>query len=140
MTEKGRDMKKAIAGYLAILLLLVMFTNPLTVLAVSYPPAPLYHQQVNGEKVLTVGQVVYMFHSGTADVKKNIRTKDVLTVYRIHSSCEVTEVGKIRVISYIGETYLKGEVIQGEIKQDDIAKKGAVSCLIISAGMCAHIK
>lgn len=133
-------MKESIAGLLAILLLLFMFTNPLTVLAVSYPPAPLYHQQVNGETVLTVGQAVYMFHSGTADVKKNIRTKDVLTVYRINSSCEVTEVGKIRVISYIGETYIKGEVIQGEIKQDDIAKKGAVSCLIISAGLCAHIK
>ena len=44
-------MKKAIAGYLGILLLLVMFTNPLTVFAVSYPPAPLYHQQA-GEEVV----------------------------------------------------------------------------------------
>jgi hypothetical protein len=47
-------------------------------------------------------------------------------------------VGRIRVISYIGETYLKGQVIEGEIKPDDIAKQGSIACLVISAGMCNH--
>jgi hypothetical protein len=47
-------------------------------------------------------------------------------------------VGKVRIISYLGETYLKGKVVEGEIKPDDIAKQGSVSCLVISAGMCKY--
>jgi hypothetical protein len=57
-------------------------------------------------------------------------------VYRISPACEVTTTGKIKILSYVGEMYLKAEVIEGEIKPADIAKKDNVSCLVISAGMC----
>jgi len=43
------------------------------------------------------------------------------------------EVGKIRVLSYVGEDYIKGEVIEGELKAGDIAEKGDVASLIISS-------
>jgi hypothetical protein len=33
---------------------------------------------------------------------------------------------------------LKGEVFAGEIKPDDVAKKGNVSFLVISAAKCDH--
>jgi len=79
-----------------------------------------------------------MFHSGTAEVMRTIRAGDILTVYRVSSSCEAKTVGKIRVLSYVGETYLKGEVTEGEIKRDDIAEKGGVSLLVISVSMCDH--
>lgn len=85
---------------------------------------------------MKAGQILHLFHSGTADVRKTINANDVLIAYRIMPSCEVKEVGKIRVIAYVGETYLKGEVVEGEIRPDDIAKKGKVSCLVISAGLC----
>ncbi len=107
----------------------------MTVLAVSYPPAELYHTQ--GEHAVVMkGGIVFLFHSGTAGVRKAIHVGDILTAYRIDASCEVKEVGNIRVLSYIGETYLKGEVVEGEIRPDDIAKKGNVSCLVISAAKC----
>jgi hypothetical protein len=47
----------------------------------------------------------------------------------------VTPIGLVKVISFVGDTYIKGEVFAGEIKPDDIAKKDKVSCLIISAGI-----
>jgi hypothetical protein len=47
---------------------------------------------------------------------------------------ELKEVGKIKVLSYVGEDYLKGEVVEGELKAGDIAKKGDVASLIISSG------
>jgi hypothetical protein len=129
-------MNKKITRIFSVMLLLA-FNAPLTVFAVSYAPAPLFHRQERGEKtVMKVGDTVYLFHSGTEDIRKNIHPNDLLTVYRIKPSCEVIEVGKLMVLSYIGETYLKGEVVEGEIRPDDIAKKGNVSCLIISAGMC----
>ncbi len=68
--------------------------------------------------------------------KKTIHVNDTLAVYRTSPSCEVTPIGIIRVISFVGETYIKGEVFAGEIKPDDIAKKENVSCLVISAEMC----
>jgi hypothetical protein len=129
-------MKKKIAIILIVILLFTSASAPLTVCAVSYPPFPLYHRQNRGETVMKVGQTVYMFHSGTDDVRKTIHANDILTVYRINPSCEVNPVGIIKVLSYIGETYIKAEVLEGEIKPDDIAKKGNVSCLVISAGIC----
>jgi hypothetical protein len=128
-------MKKKIAIVFIVILLFTSVSAPLSVFAVSYPP-PLYHRQDRGETVMKVGQIVYLFHSGTDDVKKTIHANDILTVYRINPSCEVNPVGIIKVLFYIGETYVKAEVLEGEIRPDDIAKKGNVSCLVISAGMC----
>ena len=136
MLKKGKDMKRKITGILSAVLFFLAFIDTVTVFATSYPPAPLYHREDTGEAVRVVGQTVHLFHSGTEEVKRTIHINDILAVFRIDTSCEVKMVGKIRVISYIGETYLKGKVVEGEIKPDDIAKKGNVSCLIISAGMC----
>lgn len=127
-------MKRKIA-IITIAILFFTVSLPLAVFAVSYPPT-LYHRQDRGETVMKAGQTVYMFYSGTDDIRKTIHAGDVLTVYRISPSCEVNPVGIIKVLSYIGETYIKAEVLEGEIKPDDIVRKGNVSCLIISAGMC----
>lgn len=121
-----------------MIMLLACFCTPLTAFAVSYPPAPLYHHLEKVETVMSPGAVVYLFHSGTDEIRSAINADEILTVYRINTSCEVREAGKIRVISHVGETYLKGEVMEGEIKTNDIAKKGKVSFLIISAGVCSH--
>jgi hypothetical protein len=79
------------------------------------------------------GTLICLFQSGTADVKKVISVKDVLPVYRENKSHELKEVGKIKVLSYVREDYLKGEVIEGEIQAGDIVKKGEAASLIISS-------
>ena len=100
----------------------------------SYP-AQLYHREERHDK-FEKGDAVYLFHSGTEDVKQTIHINDTLAVYRVTPSCEIAPIGIIRVVSFVGENYLKGEVFAGEIKPDDIAKKDKVSCLVISAGVC----
>jgi hypothetical protein len=117
-----------------MLLLVLAFAAPLSALAVSYP-VQLYHREVRHDK-FAKGDTVYLFHSGTAEVKKTIHVDDMLTVYRTSQSCEATPIGIVKVIAFVGETYIKGEVFAGELEPDDIAKKGNVSCLIISAGVC----
>ena len=42
----------------------------------------------------------------------------------------VKEVGKLKVFDYEGEHYFKAEVVSGEIKVGDIAKKETASCLV----------
>ncbi|MHB8881509.1 MAG: hypothetical protein ACYC69_08395 [Thermodesulfovibrionales bacterium] len=121
---------------LAVILSLLAAYNPLTVFAVSYPPH-LYHAG-DRRDISFKGDSAYLFHSGTKEAKRIIHIKDILTVFRTKPSCEVIEVGRIRITSFIGEIYLKGEVVEGEIRPDDIARKESVSCLVISAGMCNH--
>jgi hypothetical protein len=128
-------MKQRIARILVVVLILSVMNVPLTILAVSYPPSPLYHRGESQETALR-GDIVYLFHSGGDKVRAAIHPEDVVAVYRISPSCEVRAVGKIKVVSYIGETYLKGEVVEGEIKPNDIAKKAGVSCLVILAVAC----
>jgi hypothetical protein len=79
------------------------------------------------------GDVVCLFHSGTEDVKKEIHINDILIVYRENHEHQLKEVGKIRILSSVGEDYLKGEVVEGEVKAGDIAKKGDVASLVISS-------
>ncbi len=130
-------MKKKIAGISILTLLLLAAMNPLTTFAASYLPAFFYHQNDIAETVIKVGQTAYLFHSGTEDVKKTIHVNDILIVYRISPTCEVKKVGAIKVISNIADIYFKGEVVEGEIRPNDIAKKGKASCLVISVGLCS---
>jgi hypothetical protein len=110
--------------------------NPSTVFAASYLPASLYHKEQSAETVMKAGQTVYLFHSGTEDMRRTIQTNDILVVYRISPLCDVQTVGIIKVVSHIADIYFKAEVVEGEIRPNDIAKKGTVSCLVISAGLC----
>lgn len=123
---------KNIAKLLAVLLIfcagLPQFVN-----AVSWSPVQEEREEKAAKGIMVKGTVVCLFQSGTADVKKAININDILPVYREGKTRELREVGKIRVISYTGEDYLKGEVVEGEIKAGDIAKKGDVASLVISS-------
>ncbi|MFA6054350.1 MAG: hypothetical protein WC769_03125 [Thermodesulfovibrionales bacterium] len=130
-------MKRKIAGILIVIPLLLAAVSPLTAVAASYLPAFFYHQNEINEMVIKVGQIAYLFHSGTEDVKRTIHVNDILIVYRINPLCEVKKVGTIKVISNIADTYFKSEVVEGEIRPNDIAKKGNVSCLVISVALCS---
>ncbi len=135
---KSKTMKQARISMLILTVILpTIFAPPLS-LGVSYPPEVYYHKERHDKFVK--GDTVYLFHSGIDDTKKTIDINDTLAVHRVTQSCEVLPIGIIRVISFIGENYIKGEVFAGEIKPDDIAKKGKVSCLVISAGICGQKK
>ena len=135
LSKKGANMKRIIIGIATAIPFLLAICSPVTVFAVSPYPVQLYHKEIRHDTFVR-GDTVYLFHSGTDDVKKTIHVNDTLAVYRITASCEVVSIGVVKVISFVGETYIKGEVFAGEIKPDDIAKKDKVSCLVISAGRC----
>jgi len=124
---------KKIARFLVVLLISCMGL-PQLVSAVSWSPLEEEREEKAARGIMVKGTVVCLFQSGTADVKKAININDILPVYRESISNELKEVGKIKVLSYVGEDYLKGEVVEGELKAGDIAKKGDVASLIISSG------
>ncbi len=126
---------RSISSVMSVILLLLVVCAPPTAFAVSYP-VQLYHEEVRHDKFVK-GDTLYMFHSGTEDIKKTIHVNDTLAVYRTSPSCEATPIGIIKVISFVGDNYIKGEVFAGEIKPDDIARKDKVSCLVVSAEVCS---
>jgi hypothetical protein len=124
---------KKIAKLLAVLL--ILFAGlPQLVNAISWSPLQEEREEQAAKGIMAKGTIVCLFQSGTADVKKAINVNDILPVYREGKSHKLKEVGKIKVLSYVGEDYLKGEVVEGEIMAGDIAKKGEVATLIISSG------
>lgn len=124
---------KKIGKLLAVLLIACMGLPQLAD-AVSWSPLQEEREEKAVKGIMVKGTVVCLFQSGTTDVKKAINVNDILPVYRESKSHELKEVGKIKVLSYVGEDYLKGEIVEGELKVGDIAKKGDVASLIISSG------
>ena len=118
------------------LLLAAAVAAPVTAFAAAY--YPLYHLQDGDETAASVGQTIYLFYSGTDEERRSLHEGDILAVSRIDRSCDAAVVGKIRVLGLIGETYLKAEVVEGRIKVGDIARKDAISCLVIPAEPCQH--
>ena len=105
----------------------------LLALAVFSPTAVFAKEKVKGEVVMKQGNKVHLFHSGTADVKKDICLNDVIPVFRetpAGSHVYSKEVGKVKVLSYVGEHYFEAEVVKGEIKVGDVAKKEGAYCLV----------
>ena len=112
---------------IAILAIAVVTAASITAYAIEKQP------QIKSEIIIKVGKKVNLFHSGTADVKKEICLNDVIPVYReimAGGHTTIKEVGKVKVLDYEGEHYFKAEVVSGEIKVGDIAKKETASCLI----------
>ncbi len=125
-------MKKTTAMTLAIVFALCIGV-PLLANAVSWSPLEEEREEKAAKGIRVKGDIVCLFQSGTADVKKAISIGDILDVYRENKSHVLREVGKIKVLSYVGEDYLKGEVVEGELMPGDIAKKGDAASLVISS-------
>ena len=116
---------------------LLLLITPLIVTtslhAITYPFPENEPAYLNDEAVMKVGTKVYLFCSGTEEVRKTINVNDVFTVYREYPpdfSLETREVGKVRILSSLGEYYFEAEVIEGYVQPGNVAIKGPVACYI----------
>jgi len=116
---------KTMGKVIAFFALAVMVAAPLCAQAAE--------KKVKSEVVMKVGNKVHLFHSGTADVKKEICIGDTIKVYRETGGAKnpvTKEVGQVKVLGYAGEHHFEAEIVKGEIKQGDIAQKGSAACLV----------
>jgi hypothetical protein len=118
-------MKKVFYALLLMMVLAAFFS----IAATSYFPYGGY---------FLPGRVIHLFQSGTEEIRKEISVHDTLTVYRAGESCELKDVGRIEVVSFSGRYYLLGKIVSGEIKTDDIARKGSIACIIIASDGNCH--
>lgn len=125
-------------NFIKIFLLLIF-----TALAVS-PIAVNAAEQVKSVVVMKEGSKVHLFHSGTADVKKLICLNDVIPVYaytatgykgpKVYDQVRTSkEVGKVKVLSYVGDHHFEAVVVEGQVSPGDVAKKETAYCLVQEA-------
>lgn len=125
---------KKLAVFLTAAVLSMAVAAPLTVHAAD--------KKAKSEVVMKMGNKLHLFHSGNVEAQKEIAVGDVITVYRVFKKAipqqkgmsmykeEEKEVGQVKVLSFIGEHYFEAEIVKGEIKIGDIAKKNATSLLV----------
>jgi hypothetical protein len=114
---------KKIARIISLLSLIVMVAAPLIVYAAD--------KKAKGEIVMKVGNKVHLFHSSNVEVQKEIAVGDVISVYRMSGRTQQQkEVGQVKVLGFMGEHYFEAEIIKGEIKVGDIAKKDNSGLLV----------
>ncbi|KAB0663857.1 hypothetical protein F6V25_15640 [Oryzomonas japonica] len=88
-------------------------------------------KKAKNEIVMKMGSKVHLFHSSDVEAQKEIAVNDVLPVYRMNMKTrQETEVGAVKVLSFMGKHYFEAEIIKGEVKIGDIAKKADASLLV----------
>jgi hypothetical protein len=91
-------------------------------------------QEIMSDVVMTSGQKVWLFHSGTPDVIKTICMNDIIPVYRevkVGKLYKDEVVGKVKVLYLEGRHYFEAQVVSGTVKIGDVATKDTESCIII---------
>ena len=130
---------KKIIQFAMTLMLFVGIAAPLTAHATSYVPFLEEHRQFKEKTAMKAGSPVYLFHSGIQDPQTTVPIGDTLAVFRRDPSCELKPVGKIKVLSYAGDNYIRAVVVEGEIRLDDIVRKASTALLVIfSDNRCDH--
>ncbi|SRR6266568_1810951 len=91
-------------------------------------------KKAKNEIVMKMGDKVHLFHSGNVAAQKEIAINDVLQVYRVSGKNNLEKViGEVKVLSFEGEHYFVAEIIKGEFRIGDLAKKGDTSLLCLPA-------
>ena len=124
-----------------LLLLITPLIMATSLYAITYPFPENEPAYLKEEAVLKVGAKIYLFHNGTEEARKTINLNDVLTVYREYPSdisLETREVGKVRILSSLGDNYFEAEVIEGYVQPGNVAIKGTVACYITAFKKKGH--
>jgi hypothetical protein len=107
---------KKLVRIIPILSLFLIVAAPLIVHAAD--------KKAKSEIVMKMGNKVHLFHSSNVEAQKEIAIGDVLPVYRLSGKTQQQkEVGQVKVLGFMGEHYFEAEIVKGEIKVGDIAKK-----------------
>ena len=105
--------------------------SPVIVTATSFFPDELAGNADRAQTVMKAGATVHLFHSGASAVGSTVGINDILTVYREEPCRTLNEVGKIKIVSFYSANYIRAEVVEGELRQGDTAKKDRISYLIV---------
>ena len=100
---------------------------PARALAVDLGTQP----QIKADVVANAGGTVRLFHGGTEEAKKLFCKDEVVPIYRYDRTMQRKQVGKVKLGVFVGEQFIDGIVVEGEIRRGDMAIKGSAACLVV---------
>ena len=88
---------------------------------------------IKAEVVMKSGDTVRLFSGGTEEAKALFCVGETVSVFRAQDGEEsrYREVGKIKILRPVGEHYLEGVVVEGAVKEGDLARKSIAACLVV---------
>ena len=114
---------KKVTMVITLLAISVMVASPFVVNAAG--------KKAKSEVVMKMGGKVHLFHSSKVEAQKEISVGDVLPVYRLlGKNQQQKEVGQVKVLGFVDEHYFEAEIVQGDVKVGDIAKKEKSNLLV----------
>lgn len=114
---------KRFVTMIPLLVLCIMVAAPLVVEGAG--------KKTKNEVVMKIGNKVNLFHSSDVAAQKEIAVGDVLPVYRTSGkSPQAKQVGEVKVLGFISEHYFEAEIVKGDVKVGDIAKKQKTGLLV----------
>ena len=110
---------------------IAMLTMPV-VLGACATVAP--QAQVKTATLAKAGDTVQLFHGGSKLAKDEFCLNAIVPVYRYFppyaSVTQRSEVGKIKITGFEGDHYLQAVVLEGTVRNGDIAAQPNSECLI----------
>ena len=88
---------------------------------------------IKAEVMMTSGDKVHLFYDGPQDAKDMFCIGETVSVYRSYSQKRLRyiEVGKVKVVRPIDKKYLEGIVVEGKVKEGDLARKSIAACKVL---------
>lgn len=87
--------------------------------------------QIKADVVMKAEDTVRLFHKGTVKANTEFCVDETVPVYRYYGRyLQSKEVGKVKIVKFIEDNYLEAVVVEGEIKDGDVAKKSSATCLV----------
>jgi hypothetical protein len=91
---------------------------------------PVLKPGIKAEVNMTAGDKVRLFYGGPQEAKNMFCIDEVVSVYRMERNGYV-EVGKVKIIRAIDKNNLEALVVEGKVKDGDLARKSIAACKVI---------
>lgn len=85
------------------------------------------------EVVAKTGNTVRLLHKGKREAQADFCLDEIVPIYRWHAGgprVRYRETGKVKITRYEGDHYLEATLMEGDVKEGDIARK-AGECLAL---------
>ncbi len=94
---------------------------------------PRPESQVKAKVTAKSGDIIELFHGGNKLAKEEFCPDEIVPVYRISGyryKIPTYEVGKVKITKYVGDHFIEGVVVEGNVRDGDIAMKPNSACMV----------
>ena len=89
--------------------------------------------QIKAEVMMSSGDKVRLYYEGTQEAKDMFCGGETVSVYRAYSGerLRYIEVGKVKIVRSIDRQHLEAIVVEGKVKEGDLARKAIAACKVM---------